>query len=165
MLADSAIMYFHTGSYSPARLPELLAQLGYLPMTWTPSAGSTAPALGDAAAQLAAAYSAPPGTFTAQPGYPAQPDHTEKGTLFRLLAPEAAIGVKLTESYAMWPGAAVSGLYFSHPESAYFGVGRIDRDQAEDYAARKGWPVAEAERWLSPVLAYDPSRPRREAAA
>jgi hypothetical protein len=71
VLADSAIMYFHTGSYSPARLPELLAQLGYLPMTWTPSAGSTAPALGDAAAQLAAAYSAPPGTFTAQPGYPA----------------------------------------------------------------------------------------------
>jgi len=99
------------------------------------------------------------------PGYPAQPDHTEKGTLFRLLGPETAIGVKLTESYAMWPGAAVSGLYFSHPESAYFGVGRIDRDQAEDYAARKGWPVAEAEKWLSPVLAYDPARPRREAAA
>ena len=99
------------------------------------------------------------------PGYPAQPDHTEKGTLFRLLGPEAAIGVKLTESYAMWPGAAVCGLYFSHPESAYFGVGRIDRDQAEDYAARKEWPVAEAERWLSPVLAYDPARPRREAAA
>ncbi|HEV1999190.1 MAG TPA: methionine synthase, partial [Xanthobacteraceae bacterium] len=99
------------------------------------------------------------------PGYPAQPDHTEKGTLFRLLGPEMAIGVKLTESYAMWPGAAVSGLYFSHPEGAYFGVGRIDRDQAEDYAARKEWPLAEAEKWLSPVLAYDPARPRREAAA
>jgi 5-methyltetrahydrofolate--homocysteine methyltransferase len=99
------------------------------------------------------------------PGYPAQPDHTEKGTLFELLGVEAAIGVKLTESYAMWPGAAVCGLYLSHPESAYFGVGRIDRDQAADYAARKGWPVAEAERWLSPILAYDPARPRREAAA
>ena len=72
------------------------------------------------------------------PGYPAQPDHTEKGTLFRLLGGER-IGVKLTESYAMWPGASVCGLYFSHPESHYFGVGKIERDQVEDYAARKGW--------------------------
>ena len=78
------------------------------------------------------------------PGYPAQPDHTEKGTLFRLLDAER-IGVKLTESFAMWPGAAVCGLYFSHPQSHYFGVGKIERDQVEDYAKRKGWSVAEAE--------------------
>ena len=89
------------------------------------------------------------------PGYPAQPDHTEKGTLFRLLDAER-IGVRLTESYAMWPGAAVSGLYFSHPQAAYFGVGKIERDQVEDYARRKGWSVAEAERWLAPILNYDP---------
>ena len=89
------------------------------------------------------------------PGYPAQPDHTEKGTLFQLLGGER-IGVKLTESYAMWPGASVCGLYFSHPESHYFGVGKIERDQVEDYAARKGWTVAEAERWLAPILNYDP---------
>src|SRR4029078_3092715 len=76
------------------------------------------------------------------PGYPAQPDHTEKGTLFRLLGGER-IGVKLTESFAMWPGASVCGLYFSHPESQYFGVGKIERDQVEDYAARKDWSVAE----------------------
>ena len=73
------------------------------------------------------------------PGYPAQPDHTEKATLFRLLDAEAAIGVELTESYAMWPGSSVSGLYFSHPESYYFGVAKVERDQVEDYAARKGW--------------------------
>jgi 5-methyltetrahydrofolate--homocysteine methyltransferase len=72
------------------------------------------------------------------PGYPAQPDHTEKATLFRLLEAEEKIGVKLTESYAMWPGASVSGLYFSHPQSEYFGVGRIERDQVVDYARRKG---------------------------
>jgi 5-methyltetrahydrofolate--homocysteine methyltransferase len=98
------------------------------------------------------------------PGYPAQPDHTEKATLFKLLDAEAAIGVKLTESYAMWPGAAVSGLYFSHPESAYFGVGRIDRDQIEDYARRKGWRVEEAEKWLAPILSYDPAAIPRAAA-
>ena len=92
------------------------------------------------------------------PGYPAQPDHTEKGTLFRLLDAEKATGLKLTESYAMWPAAAVSGFYFSHPESAYFGVGKIGRDQVEDYAARKRWPVEEAERWLGPILNYDPKR-------
>ncbi|HZQ13681.1 MAG TPA: methionine synthase [Pseudolabrys sp.] len=88
------------------------------------------------------------------PGYPAQPDHTEKGTLFRLLEAER-IGVKLTESFAMWPGAAVCGLYFSHPDAEYFGVGKIERDQVEDYARRKGWSVAEAERWLAPILNYD----------
>jgi 5-methyltetrahydrofolate--homocysteine methyltransferase len=88
------------------------------------------------------------------PGYPAQPDHTEKSTLFRLLRSER-VGVKLTESYAMWPGAAVCGLYFSHPQSAYFGVGKIERDQVEDYARRKGWTVAECERWLAPILNYD----------
>jgi 5-methyltetrahydrofolate--homocysteine methyltransferase len=92
------------------------------------------------------------------PGYPAQPDHTEKGTLFALLDAEKNAGVKLTESYAMWPGSSVSGLYFSHPESFYFGVGKIERDQVEDYAARKGWSVAEAERWLAPVLNYIPAQ-------
>ena len=90
------------------------------------------------------------------PGYPAQPDHTEKATLFALLDAENTAGVKLTESFAMWPGSSVSGLYFSHPESFYFGVGKIERDQVEDYAARKGWSVAEAERWLAPVLELHP---------
>jgi 5-methyltetrahydrofolate--homocysteine methyltransferase len=90
------------------------------------------------------------------PGYPAQPDHTEKGTLFSLLDAEARAGVKLTESYAMWPGSSVSGLYFSHPESRYFGIGRIEREQVADYARRKGWSLAEAERWLAPILNYDP---------
>ena len=98
------------------------------------------------------------------PGYPAQPDHTEKATLFRLLAAEATIGVKLTESFAMWPGASVCGLYFSHPDSHYFGVGKIERDQVEDYAARKGWTIPEAERWLAPVLNYDPLARVRTAA-
>jgi 5-methyltetrahydrofolate--homocysteine methyltransferase len=90
------------------------------------------------------------------PGYPAQPDHTEKATLFSLLDAENTAGVKLTESYAMWPGSSVSGLYFGNAESFYFGVGKIERDQVEDYAARKGWSVAEAERWLAPVLNYIP---------
>ena len=98
------------------------------------------------------------------PGYPACPDHLEKRLLFDLLkAPEAA-GVTLTESCAMWPAAAVSGLYFSHPESRYFGVGRIGRDQVEDYAERIGMSVAETETWLAPSLAYTPERPRAEAA-
>ena len=92
------------------------------------------------------------------PGYPAQPDHTEKATLFALLDAENSAGVKLTESFAMWPGSSVSGLYFSHPESYYFGVGKIERDQVEEYAARKGWSVQEAERWLAPVLNYIPSQ-------
>jgi len=97
------------------------------------------------------------------PGYPAQPDHTEKGMLFQLLDAERRIGVKLTESFAMWPGASVCGLYFSHPESYYFGVGRIERDQVEDYAARKGWTAEEAEKWLAPILNYDPLGARRAA--
>ena len=91
------------------------------------------------------------------PGYPAQPDHTEKETLFALLGAEEAAGISLTESFAMWPGAAVSGLYFSHPESAYFGVGKIGRDQVVDYAERKGLSLAECEKWLAPILAYTPS--------
>jgi 5-methyltetrahydrofolate--homocysteine methyltransferase len=90
------------------------------------------------------------------PGYPAQPDHSEKATLFRLLNAERATGVSLTESWAMWPAASVCGVYFSHPESHYFGVGKIERDQIEDYAQRKGWTVAEAERLLAPVLNYQP---------
>jgi 5-methyltetrahydrofolate--homocysteine methyltransferase len=92
------------------------------------------------------------------PGYPAQPDHTEKTTLFRLLDATPATGIELTESLAMTPSASVSGLYFSHPQAHYFGVGKIDRDQVEDYARRKGWDVATAERWLSPILNYDPLR-------
>ena len=91
------------------------------------------------------------------PGYPAQPDHTEKATLFRLLDAEATTGVTLTESFAMWPGSSVSGLYLSHPESYYFGVAQVERDQVADYARRKGMPVEEVERWLSPVLNYLPS--------
>jgi 5-methyltetrahydrofolate--homocysteine methyltransferase len=99
------------------------------------------------------------------PGYPAQPDHTEKATLFRLLDAENTAGVKLTESYAMWPGSSVSGLYFSHAESFYFGVGKIERDQVEDYAARKGMSVAETERWLAPVLNYIPTQDQPAAPA
>jgi 5-methyltetrahydrofolate--homocysteine methyltransferase len=90
------------------------------------------------------------------PGYPAQPDHTEKGTLFRLIDGERNAGVRLTESFAMWPGSSVSGLYLAHPESRYFGTGKIERDQVADYAARKDWTLAEAERWLAPILNYDP---------
>jgi 5-methyltetrahydrofolate--homocysteine methyltransferase len=90
------------------------------------------------------------------PGYPAQPEHSEKGTLFKLLDATDKIGVKLTESYAMWPGSSVSGFYYAHPESRYFGVGKIERDQVEDYARRKGWTMQEAERWLAPLLNYNP---------
>jgi 5-methyltetrahydrofolate--homocysteine methyltransferase len=90
------------------------------------------------------------------PGYPASPDHTEKQAIWSLLDVEATTGMTLTESMAMQPGASVSGLYFGHPDSQYFVVGRIGRDQVEDYAARKGWSLAEAERWLSPSLGYDP---------
>jgi len=99
------------------------------------------------------------------PGYPAQPDHTEKATLFRLLDAGNNAGMVLTESFAMSPPASVSGLYFGHPGSHYFGVGKIDRDQIEDYARRKGWDVATAERWLSPILNYDPNAMARTAAA
>jgi len=98
------------------------------------------------------------------PGYPAQPDHTEKATLFRLLDAGVATGLELTESFAMTPPAAVSGLYFAHPQAHYFGVGRIDRDQVEDYARRKGWDLATAERWLAPILSYDVTRAREAAA-
>jgi 5-methyltetrahydrofolate--homocysteine methyltransferase len=90
------------------------------------------------------------------PGYPACPDHTEKATLFSLLDVTARTGIALTESYAMWPAASVSGWYLSHPEAKYFGLGRIDRDQVADYARRKGMDVRAAERWLAPVLGYDP---------
>ncbi|TCR92281.1 methionine synthase [Rhizobium sp. BK376] len=92
------------------------------------------------------------------PGYPAQPDHTEKATLFRLLDAEAATGVKLTESYAMWPGSSVSGIYIGHPDAYYFGVAKVERDQVLDYAERKSMPVEEVERWLGPVLNYVPTR-------
>ncbi|RUW94362.1 methionine synthase [Mesorhizobium sp. M7A.F.Ca.US.010.02.1.1] len=91
------------------------------------------------------------------PGYPAQPDHTEKATLFRLLDGEGNAGVSLTESYAMWPGSSVSGIYLSHPESYYFGVAKVERDQVEDYARRKAMPLAEVERWLGPILNYVPA--------
>jgi 5-methyltetrahydrofolate--homocysteine methyltransferase len=90
------------------------------------------------------------------PGYPACPEHTEKQTLWRLLDVKKNTGIELTESMAMWPGAAVSGWYFSHPQSQYFVVGRLGRDQVADYAERKGWTLAEAERWLSANLGYDP---------
>ncbi|WP_251978113.1 methionine synthase [Salinicola avicenniae] len=90
------------------------------------------------------------------PGYPACPDHTEKSTLFRLLAATDNAGITLTDSYAMWPAAAVSGWYFAHPESKYFSTGKIGRDQVEALATRKALPLAEMERWLAPVLSYDP---------
>ncbi|MCQ0989488.1 methionine synthase [Jiella marina] len=96
------------------------------------------------------------------PGYPAQPDHTEKLTLFELLDAEKEIGVKLTESLAMWPGSSVSGLYIGHPDAHYFGVAKVERDQVEDYATRKSMSVEEVERWLAPVLNYIP-KPKDEA--
>lgn len=89
------------------------------------------------------------------PGYPACPEHTEKGTIWQLLDVEKHTGMKLTESYAMWPGASVSGWYFSHPDSKYYTVAQIQRDQVEDYAQRKGMTVAEVERWLASNLGYD----------
>ena len=88
-------------------------------------------------------------------GYPSCPDHTEKATLWRLLGAEESADIRLTESYAMWPAASVSGLYFSHPEARYFAVDLVTRDQVEDYARRKGMPVKAAERWLAPNLAYE----------
>jgi 5-methyltetrahydrofolate--homocysteine methyltransferase len=88
------------------------------------------------------------------PGYPAQPDHTEKRTLFDLLDGAANTGIELTSGFAMTPTAAVSGLYLSHPEAVYFAVGRIEKDQVEDYAKRKGWDIGTAERWLGPILNY-----------
>ena len=91
------------------------------------------------------------------PGYPACPDHTEKGTLWRLLDVTANTGMLITESFAMWPGSSVSGLYFAHPQSRYFSLGKIERDQVADYSQRKGWTVSEVERWLAPNLNYDPA--------
>src|SRR6201999_3127125 len=90
------------------------------------------------------------------PGYPAQPEHSEKATLWKLMDVRERTGIELTESMAMWPGAAVSGWYFSHPQSQYFVVGRMAQDQVADYAKRKGWTLPEAERWLGPNLAYNP---------
>jgi 5-methyltetrahydrofolate--homocysteine methyltransferase len=89
------------------------------------------------------------------PGYPACPDHTEKGLLWDLLDAERSAGIVLTESYAMVPTAAVSGWYFAHPQACYFGLGKIQRDQVDDYARRKGWDRADAERWLGPCLGYE----------
>ncbi len=88
-------------------------------------------------------------------GYPACPEHTEKATIWELLEVEKHTGMKLTESFAMWPGASVSGWYFSHPDSKYYAVAQIQRDQVEDYARRKGMSVTEVERWLAPNLGYD----------
>lgn len=90
------------------------------------------------------------------PGYPACPDHTEKAKLWRLLDAERRAGIVLTDSFAMYPTAAVSGWYLAHPAAHYFAVGKIARDQVEDYARRKGWTLAEAERWLAPNLGYEP---------
>ena len=90
-------------------------------------------------------------------GYPACPDHTEKAILWDLLDAEKYTGIKLTESFAMWPGSSVSGLYFAHPESKYFAVGKLGKDQIEDFAKRKNFTVAETERWLGPWLNYSPA--------
>jgi 5-methyltetrahydrofolate--homocysteine methyltransferase len=92
-------------------------------------------------------------------GYPACPDHTEKGTLWGLLDVEQHTGIKLTESFAMWPGSSVSGLYFAHPDSKYFAVGKLGKDQVADFAQRKDKSLAEMERWLGPWLNYDPAKP------
>ena len=89
------------------------------------------------------------------PGYPACPDHTEKQTIFDLLEAEKETGITLTESFAMYPTAAVSGYYFSHTQSNYFGLGKIEKDQVIEYAVRKGMSLPEMERWLSPNLAYN----------
>jgi 5-methyltetrahydrofolate--homocysteine methyltransferase len=90
------------------------------------------------------------------PGYPACPDHTEKATLFSLLNTAESIGVDLTEHYAMYPAASVSGFYYSHPDSQYFAVGKIDKDQVQNLAKRKGLSIVEMERWLAPNLSYNP---------
>jgi 5-methyltetrahydrofolate--homocysteine methyltransferase len=88
------------------------------------------------------------------PGYPACPDHSEKQAIFDLIHATEHTGIYLTSSFAMTPAASVTGFYFAHPEAHYFGIGKIDRDQVEDYAHRKGWSIEEAERWLAPVLGY-----------
>ena len=131
------------------RLAEALAELMHLRVRREFWGYAPAEAL-DESALIAEAYRG----IRPAPGYPACPDHTEKGPLFALLdAPEA--GITLTENYAMWPAAAVSGFYFAHPDAQYFAVGKIDRDQAEDYARRKQSDLAKTERWLAPALAYD----------
>ena len=89
------------------------------------------------------------------PGYPACPDHTEKGLLWDLIEPDKNAGMTITESFAMLPTASVSGMYFSHPEARYFGTGKLARDQIEDYAARKGMNIQDVERWLASVLGYE----------
>jgi 5-methyltetrahydrofolate--homocysteine methyltransferase len=89
------------------------------------------------------------------PGYPAQPDHTEKEIIWQLLDVERRAGIRLTESLAMYPGSSVSGLFFAHPDAKYFGVGKIERDQVKDYSARKGMSFADTEKWLQPILNYD----------
>jgi 5-methyltetrahydrofolate--homocysteine methyltransferase len=96
-------------------------------------------------------------------GYPACPDHTEKGILWKLLDVERNAGILITESFAMWPGSSVSGLYFAHPQARYFGLGKIDRDQVLDYHLRKDMTVQEVERWLGPNLNYDPGAPSATA--
>jgi len=123
---------------------------GYEKATWSPCRGIDDKGF-DNDNLIAEKY---PGIRPA-PGYPACPDHTEKATLWQLLDAEKNCGATLTESYAMWPAATVSGWYFAHPEASYFGVGKINRDQVEDYADRKGMSLADAERWLAPVLGYD----------
>ncbi len=107
-------------------------------------------------ALIAERYIGAGGGIRPAPGYAACPEHSEKATLWSLLDAETNTGIRLTESYAMWPGAAVSGWYFSHPQSQYFVVGRINREQVADYAERKGWTQAEAEKWLAPNLGYEP---------
>ena len=92
------------------------------------------------------------------PGYPACPDHTQKKTLFKLLQVSKNLKVKLTESFAMTPASSVSGLYFSHPDAAYFGVGKVNKDQVEDYAKRRGLSIQEVEKWLAPNLSYSPKK-------
>jgi 5-methyltetrahydrofolate--homocysteine methyltransferase len=92
------------------------------------------------------------------PGYPAQPDHSEKSTIFALLNAQEAIGLQLTESWAMYPGSSVSGLYFAHPDATYFGVGRVTPDQVRDYAERKQLSLEQTEQLLAPILAYEPTR-------
>jgi 5-methyltetrahydrofolate--homocysteine methyltransferase len=99
------------------------------------------------------------------PGYPACPDHTEKATLWKLLDADRTTGIELTESFAMYPTAAVSGWYLSHPDARYFAVGQIDRDQVASYAERKGQSIEVVERWLSPNLGYDPAAAREGASA
>jgi 5-methyltetrahydrofolate--homocysteine methyltransferase len=99
------------------------------------------------------------------PGYPACPDHTEKQILWQLLDVERAAGIKLTESCAMWPGSSVSGFYFAHPNSKYFAVGKLGRDQVLDYHTRTGMTLQEAERWLGPYLNYEPGSPSPGALA